>query len=480
MAGFDQFVVFAEMRTGSNFLETNINSFAGLKCYGEAFNPRFVGYPNAEDVLGVTQTMRDANPAVLLDAIKAQQGVLGGFRFFNDHDPRVLDILLQDPRCAKIVLTRNPIESYVSRKIAAATGQWKLTNARKQRTDTITFDAQEFEDHLQRLQDFQVHVLNALQRSGQTAFYVAYEDLQDVEVMNGLARFLGLSERIESLDKKLKKQNPEPLDEKVRNFDELEMALARIDRFNLSRTPNFEPRRGPAIPTYLAAAQSPLLYLPLRSGPDALIAGWLASLDGGEAPLESFSQKTLRQWKQQHPGHRSFTVLRHPLARAHAAFCDRILSLGPESFPELRDNLRRNFALPLAEGEDGSNWSDGEHRAAFWVFLTFLRANLGGQTNMRVDPAWASQLALLQGIAQFGLPDMILREDRLNKDLVALGAQVGHDSVPPIGEPTDPHAARLSRIVDDELQAMARDVYQRDYLSFGYADWTAGPEGQAA
>jgi len=36
---FDCFVVFAEMRTGSNFLEANLNAFDGLTCHGEAFNP---------------------------------------------------------------------------------------------------------------------------------------------------------------------------------------------------------------------------------------------------------------------------------------------------------------------------------------------------------------------------------------------------------------------------------------------------------
>jgi LPS sulfotransferase NodH len=471
MPGFDQFVVFAEMRTGSNFLEVNINSIPGLVCHGEAFNPRFIGYPNSADILGVTQSRRDADPAQLLDAMKAQKGALGGFRFFNDHDPRVLDIVLPDPRCAKIILTRNPIESYVSRKIAAATGQWKLTNAKNLRSETIIFDAAEFVTHLQRQQDFQVRLMNALQRTGQTAFYVAYEDLQDIEVMNGLAKFLGVSGRIDALDKKLKKQNPEPLEDKVRNFHEMEEALARIDRFNLSRTPNFEPRRGPAIPTYLAAAQSPLLYLPLRSGPEEAVAAWLARLDGGHEPISSFSQKSLRQWKEERPGHRSFTVVRHPLARAHAAFCDRILNTGPGSFPELRENLRRTFSLPLAGDEDGSGWSDEAHHAAFKVFLTFLKANLGGQTNLRVDPAWASQIALLQGIAQFGLPDMILREDRLAADLAMLGGQTGRVNVPDIGEVTDPHAARLARILDDTLQAMAHDIYQRDLLSFGFGDW---------
>ena len=182
MAAFDYFVVFAEMRTGSNFLESNINAFDGLTCLGEAFNPHFIGYPQAGNVLGVTQKQRDADPNVLIEKIKAAEGV-NGFRFFNDHDPRVLDICMSDRRCAKIILTRNPVESFVSWKIAAATGQWKLTNVSHAKTEKIEFHPQEFEAHLEALQAFQVQLLTTLQRMGQTAFYVAYEDLQDVEVM---------------------------------------------------------------------------------------------------------------------------------------------------------------------------------------------------------------------------------------------------------------------------------------------------------
>ena len=31
---FKSFVVFAEMRTGSNFLESNLNAFDGITCHG--------------------------------------------------------------------------------------------------------------------------------------------------------------------------------------------------------------------------------------------------------------------------------------------------------------------------------------------------------------------------------------------------------------------------------------------------------------
>ncbi len=471
MGGFDYFVVFADMRTGSNFLEANINSFDGLACLGEAFNPHFIGYPNATEILGITQKMREADPQRLIDTIKTKADGLGGFRFFRDHDPRALDICLPDPRCAKIVLTRNPAESYVSWKIAQATGQWKLTNVRHAKAETITFDPAEFEAHLGALQDFQVGLLNALQKSGQSAFYVAYEDLQDIDVMNGLAAFLGCPSRIGSLNKKLKKQNPEPMTNKVDNFAAMESALARLDRFNLTRTPNFEPRRGPAIPTILAAPTSPLLFLPLRGGPEAAVRDWLSGLDGGAPPIEGFSQKTIRQWKKARVGHRSFTVLRHPLARAHATYCDKILATDAGSFPEIRETLRKVFDLPIPRGDPGPGYDRAAHRTAFLGFLAFIKPNLAGQTSVRVDPAWASQSAVLQGMAGFMLPDMILREDRLRDDLAVLAAQIGKTTMPDVAE-TDPHRARLAEIHDAEVEAAGRDAYLRDYIAFGFGNWT--------
>ena len=223
-ADFDYFIVFAEMRTGSNFLEANLNAIEGVTCHGEAFNPHFIGYPNKTEILGVTREMREDSPVQLIETIKKFSDGMGGFRYFHDHDPRVLDIALDDPRCAKIILTRNPLESYVSWKIAQETGQWKLTNVKRRRDAKATFSAAEFETHLEELQAFQVTLLNRLQAQGQTAFYVAYEDLQNLDVMNGVASFLGVDGRLDGLDDSLKPQNPVALEEKVANADALEKA----------------------------------------------------------------------------------------------------------------------------------------------------------------------------------------------------------------------------------------------------------------
>ncbi len=473
MAPFDYFVLFAEMRTGSNFLESNLNAFESFECHGEAFNPHFIGYPNRTEILGVTREARDADPARLIERIKTGSTGMGGFRYFHDHDPRVLDICLEDPRCAKIILTRNPVESYVSLKIAQATGQWKLTNVKRRRDSRAEFDAAEFHEYLARLQSFQLFLLKALQTTGQTAFHLAYEDLQDLDVMNGLARFLGSAERLDALDSALKKQNPSPLRDRVVNFDDMESELSRLDSFNLSRTPNFEPRRGPAVPGYVTAAEAPLLYMPVRSGPEAAVTSWLAELDGvTEDTLPThLDQKGLRQWKRRHKGHRSFTVLPHPVVRAHRAFCDKILTRGPGTYSDIRKTLRNFYKVPLPGSGPDADYDVATHRAAFLGFLKFLRANLGGQTGIRIDAHWASQASVLQGMAQFGVPDMVIREDEMYTALPDLAAKVGycHACRPTVPPQEGPYP--LTSIYDEEIEQLVSTVYQRDYMMFGFRDW---------
>lgn len=473
MATFDYFIVFAEMRTGSNFLETNLNAFDGIDCHGEAFNPHFLGYPNQAEILGISQDTRDADPFVLLRQIKHQPSGIGGFRYFHDHDPRILDECLSDPKCAKIILTRNPVDSYVSWKIAQETGQWKLTDVKARKDGKATFDEVEFSDHLDKLQGFQLELLNALQTSGQTGFYVSYDDLQSVAVMNGLARFLGVDEELESLNKNLKRQNPSPISDKVKNFDQMEAVLAGLDRFNLNRTPNFEPRRGPSVPTYVAAAHAPLMYLPMRGGPETQILDWLALVDNVKRSdlLKKFSQKELRQWKRKNKGHRSFTVLRHPVARAHFAFCRHILSTDKHSYTGLRQTLRRRYGIPIPETMPDSSYDRTAHRTAFLAFLTFLKANLSGQTAIRIDATWCAQAQSLEGFGEFALPDRVIREEDLAVELPQLLEQIGHQGPIALGENQDDAPFMLAEIYDSEIEKAAQSAYQRDYMMFGFDSW---------
>jgi LPS sulfotransferase NodH len=457
---FDSFILLAEMRTGSNFLEASLNAIPGVTCHGEMFNPHFIGTLNQEAAFGITLAQRETDPLVLLREMHAQTPGLSGFRYFHDHDPRVLPATLADPRCAKVILTRNPIDSYVSWKIAKATGQWKLTQAKRLKTAKAKFDGPEFTAHLSTLQAFQMRLMHGLQTSGQTAFYIDYEDINDTNVLNGLAQFLGVDGGLAAPDGSLKKQNPEDIAEKVENYAEMVTALAQLDRFNLSRTPNFEPRRAPAIPSFLAAGAA--LYMPVRGGPEGEVTNWLARL----GPItNNFSQKTLRHWLRKHPTHRSFTVLRHPVARAHAGFCSHILT---GVLPHIRAALIKSYNIALPQ--IGHTLPLAEHRQSFLDFLRFLKLNVAGQTGLRIDPHFASQTAVIQGFSQFQGPDLILREEGLAMGLGFLAAEIG-TPCPPLTLPTDASLDLLAQIYDPEVEQAARDAYARDYSGYGFGDW---------
>ena len=468
---FTYFVILAEMRTGSNFLEANINQFPNLKSWGELFNPAFVGGPKKGDILGYDLVAREKDPLGLLAAIRADDPqAISGFRFFHNHDPRVLEHCLSDHSCAKVVLTRNPLESYVSRKIAEATGQWKLTNVKHRKQQKIRFDNNEFRQGLEKQQQFQVRIMRTLQISGQTAFYIHYDDLQDVEVLNGLARFLGSEHRIDALDTTLKKQNTGTLESKVENYTEMVSALSTPDYLNLGRTPNFEPRRGAGVPGYMAGDASGILFLPVSGAANAQVASWLQMLEAqlGGAVITQMNQKILREWRKSHPGFTGLSVVSHPLERAHAAYCRLI---GTE-LERLRISLveRRLVTVPR-KGALAPGYDQSAHAKGFRSFLAFLKDAISGQTGVAIRSEWASQTAILQGICKVVIPSRIVRENEIPTALADIETNAGLKPVscPQIRQ--DESLWPLAEIHDRQFEKLVRQIYPADYLNFGFDDW---------
>ncbi len=469
---FDSFVIFAGMRTGSNFLEASLNSVPGVTCHGEAFNPYFIGYPKAKRLLGIDIGARESDPMGLLIRIKQAAG-LNGFRYFHDHDARILEAVLDDARCAKVILARNPLDSFISRRLASATGQWKITDVTHRAEARASFSAAAFETFLADIQDFHQRLMNGLQVRGQTAFHIAYEDLGDVAVLNGLLRHLGVAGRLDAPSDRIVRQNPREMKDKVDNLAEMQAAVAQLDLFGLSRIPNLEPRRGPAVPSFVAADGAPLLYLPVRCGPEERVLAWLARVTDGTAEAgltQSFNRNSLRRWMEKRPGHRKFTVVAHPVARAFRAFAGLILT---GTYAADHAVLRDVFGVPLPDPADAAELDPRGLRAAFLGYLDFARMNIDGQTSLRNDPVWTTQSSVLEGFAQLVMPDMILREDRLAEGLAALAAGAAGFTAPPPVTAADATLARLGEIYDAEVEEAVRAAYRRDYLNFGFGPYAA-------
>lgn len=235
--------------------------------------------------------------------------------------------------------------------------------------------------------------------------------------------------------------------------------LHQLDPFALGQVPNFEPRRGPTVPSFTTSeAGSGLIYMPIKGGVTISQQEWFKGL--GQVTRD-YTQSSLRQWKRQHPGHRSFTILRHPLHRAWDAF----LQLLSEAKPELRQLMRETHRVPLPEDAALAELNDDQVMPLFRDFLEFLGRNLSGQTTLPTHPHWATQSAVLGGFGRFAQPDMLLREERLEDDIAYLCKTA--DIPDPQMEKLEPgnYPAFLS---DKDLISAARSAYMRDYIAFGF------------
>ena len=477
--GYDYFVVLAGMRTGSNLLEEQLSAMQGLQSYGELFNPHFFGKPKQQSQFGLSLSARDSDPVQVIAAMCRDGGNFPGFRLFYDHDRRVIDHVLADPKAAKIILTRRPVDSYVSLKIARKTGQWWLGDMTSARAAKVAFDAAEYADFLNTLSEYQAHIRRALQTSGQSAFHIDYSELREPDVIAGLGQFLGVEGLTEKTNVAAKVQNPTPVVERLSNPDEAERLTTDLAAPYLGYIPSFEPERGPGLRMFHACATAPLLYMPIRGAGVDPIPEWLREIDPDGRVDNGMTQKDVRRWMRRHPGHRSFTVLRHPLPRAYDAFCRFVLPSDAKAYAELRHALVNRYNVPLPEDASSEDWSRDRQAEAFLAFLIFLAGNLGGQTSLRVDHAWASQETFLSAIARFAVPDRAIREHSLGDELKEIAAAVGLRHVSrPVGAFSTKIRFPLEAIRTDAIDAACEAAYRRDYVFFGFEAWR--PPSQAA
>lgn len=425
---YRSFVIFAEMRTGSNHLEETLNEVPGLTCYGELFNPWFIGQENRTEMFDLSLEQRDVDPIGLIERMRDGTPGLPGFRFFSDHDPRVLAGIMPDRTCAKVILSRPPVESYVSMRIADATGLWRITSTAHREPRRIWFDPVEFNAFADRIDTFRADIRRTLRNSGQVPFEMTFPDILDVDVLNGLVRFLGLDHTIRAPSNRLKRQNPGPLRDKVTNPDEMEKTLEargrRLPTDVISEAANVD-----GILDRLVATESPpLLYLPLPGGADAAVHSWMEAIGARPSAENPTDELSLRRWLNRTKQRRIFTVVSHPVMRAWRQFLSRNGDVIPDD--------------PHAD------------------FLSYL-------SEAGLDPDTHPQCRILSSVSVSLLMDSILKADSLADELPRIAA------CPDWTIPDEPGLDVLASIYDQQIETAVRALYTPDYRAFGYRKWIA-------
>ena len=459
------FAIFGAMRTGSNLLERSINQFSGLHCHGELFNPAFIGKRNQTELAGYTLSDREQDPQGLIAALAAQDtNTIPGFRIFDGHDRRITQLALQDPSCRRVFLRRDPLDSYVSLKIARKTDQWMLGNVKKRKTAQIIFDPAEYADYCAELSAYHADLRRVMSAAGQTAFEIGYSDLKDMSVLNGLAGYLGSDQVLNKLEEPIKRQNPEPLGQKVENYNEMCASLK-----SGSATDGTARSTGPVIfrqmmRHFRANTADKLLYAHIPGVDADPVAMWMA--DSPAQAVAFRNQKALTKWLEATPGAMSFTVVWHPVVRAYHVFCTRILSDGPDNYPHIRKRLADHHGVKLP---DPYPVSSEDVAGSFEAFCMFLKANLAEQTGIRIDKDWAPQDALLEALGSVLPVRRVVRADEVG-DFCATTRPDAPAIV--VGDPSG--FPPLEAIYSKRIENLVRAAYARDYRKFGFEAWSGG------
>lgn len=221
------FVLVGMMRSGSNFLERNMNLLADIRCHGELFNPTFVGFSTAfprglEGYSREDTVLRNADPLGFLQ--KIAQGcdrTHFGFRIFLDHCPAALSAVLYDPAVRKIVLTRNLLEAYISLQNALETGVWLVGHEQKTKPSAVKVDVNELLGFALRQTFFYNDILTILQRTDQAFVQIDYTEIKQLARLNGIAEFIGSGQRFKKIREPIKKQATEPLSVRIEDYQGL-------------------------------------------------------------------------------------------------------------------------------------------------------------------------------------------------------------------------------------------------------------------
>lgn len=471
---FDYFVILAAKRTGSNLLEAGINQIPGVACHGELFNPGFIGREGVTVWEGIDLSSRFRRPERVLERMQTlSPGQINGFRLFAQHDQRILDHVLADRRCAKIILRRRPLAAYLSTLQAESTGQWRVGHKATQRIVKVAFDADAFEAYAADTESWYRRMEERIRVSGQSFFPIRYEECKDADILNGIAGYLGAEGRLERVEERTLRQNPVSLAERIDNFDEFRRYLERSGYVEVvERVPEPDAFLLNGAPYWMAPGGARVLFDVSGTATPPLVR---AVLGGGAQRVQG--RPGLQRWVEATQRPEAAAYIAHPVSRAYAVFMDLMVGRRRAEAFAIHAWIEAETGLSIRHQDEidaDPSYGTDAHRAGFLAFLRFLAETEAGRTGIPNRRIWLPQSQFQGAIARL-LPGVRpLREGALSTDLAPFGAAAPHDGP---GAAAAPLA--LAQVYSDEIEAQVREIYASDYANFGFGPWaeaTAAPD----
>ena len=232
------FLLVGMMRSGSNFLERQLNLLPDVRCHGELFNTAFVGFSHEasgrpEGYKREDTAARNADEEGFIAKVdQACDRRIIGLRLFLDHSAHMTARLLHDPNVAKIVLSRNLLEAYISLETARETGVWLTTESAKAPPKPVKVEINKLVTFALRQSLYYNDVQTVLHQTGQRYLQVDYNEIKDLAKLNEIARFVGSEHQFNAVTEPIRKQNPGTLEERILEFPKL---LEELKRRQLAR-----------------------------------------------------------------------------------------------------------------------------------------------------------------------------------------------------------------------------------------------------
>lgn len=230
-----RFVILSIMRTGSNLLEQMLNSIEGVTCHGELLNQSNAVHPSVRHLVEgehpvIRPSLREEKPREYLNAILDRTPAEHvGFRIFPDHHNPILLELVEDPTVHKIILTRDLLESYTSLQIAQQNNQWIMNHAGTRKPwAPITVEMGDFKDYALKNSAYYYQIISRCHRTGQQTTPVEYSQLNDPATLRRLLAWFGPERTVHTEKVTALRQNPEPLEQKIKNYGEVMKLLKRL------------------------------------------------------------------------------------------------------------------------------------------------------------------------------------------------------------------------------------------------------------